>query len=122
MHGVSPRPDAATTAVRVWVGGPQGEGTSTLAARLRNLGSAFVVQAAAGESHEDHAALAATPDKSVRITWDDGTPVDIWLTAKGDSKSSVAVAHRKLASRDDANRRKEYWGERLDALAKILTA
>lgn len=64
----------------------------------------------------------ATPDKSVRITWDDGTPVEVWLTAKGDNKSSVAVAHRKLATRDDANRRKEYWGERLDALAKILTA
>jgi uncharacterized protein YndB with AHSA1/START domain len=64
----------------------------------------------------------ATPDKSVRITWDDGTPVDIWLTAKGDSKAAVAVSHRKLASRDDANRRKEYWGERLDALAKIFTA
>jgi hypothetical protein len=64
----------------------------------------------------------ATPDKSVRITWDDGTPVDIWLTAKGDSKSSVAVAHRKLPSREDAVRRKSYWGERLDALAKLLTA
>src|SRR5687767_4611550 len=63
----------------------------------------------------------ATPDKSVRITWDDDTSVEVWLTAKGDDRSAVAVSHRKLTSREDSARRKAYWGERLEALAQILT-
>jgi hypothetical protein len=47
----------------------------------------------------------ATPDKSVRITWDDDTSVEVWLTSKGDARSSVAVSHRKLTSREDSARR-----------------
>ena len=62
----------------------------------------------------------ATPHRSVRISWDDATSVEVWLTAKGAEKSSAAVAHRKLASKADAEQRKAYWGERLDALAKLL--
>src|SRR5687768_16767791 len=64
----------------------------------------------------------ATPDKSVRITWDDDTSVEVWLTAKGDARSSVAVSHRKLTSREDSARRKAYWGERLEALAGFLSS
>ena len=63
----------------------------------------------------------ATPDKSVRITWDDETSVEVWLTPKGDARSAVAVSHRKLTSREDSARRKAYWGERLDALAGFLS-
>jgi uncharacterized protein YndB with AHSA1/START domain len=63
----------------------------------------------------------ATPPKSERITWDDGTSVEVWLVAKGEAKASASVAHTKLASREDAARRKEFWGERLDALAALLT-
>jgi uncharacterized protein YndB with AHSA1/START domain len=62
----------------------------------------------------------ATPNKSVRITWDDGTSVEVWLQVKGEAKSSAQVAHTKLATREDAARRKAYWGERLDALAELL--
>lgn len=64
---------------------------------------------------------SATPTRSVRITWEDETSVEVWLTAKAETKSTVALAHRKLASRADAIRRKAYWGERLEALAGILT-
>ena len=63
----------------------------------------------------------ATPHRSVRITWDDGTSVEVWLTAKGEARSSAQVAHRKLASRDAAAGIKAFWDERLDALAKLLT-
>lgn len=62
----------------------------------------------------------ATPEKSVRITWDDDTSVDVWLTARGSGKASVAVTHGKLASREDATRRKAYWGEKLEALSQLL--
>jgi len=62
----------------------------------------------------------ATPNRSVRITWDDDTSVEVWLLPKGTGKASVAVAHRKLADKADAERRKAFWGERLDALAGVL--
>ena len=62
----------------------------------------------------------AKPDRSLRITWATHTSVDVWLTAKAKDKSSVAVTHKKLTGKEDALRRKAYWGEQLDALAGIL--
>jgi uncharacterized protein YndB with AHSA1/START domain len=64
----------------------------------------------------------ATPEKTMRITWDDGTCVELYFLAKGETKSQVAVQHRKLAARDDVARMKAYWGERLGALAEILAS
>jgi uncharacterized protein YndB with AHSA1/START domain len=63
----------------------------------------------------------AAPGKSARISWDDGTSVEVWLTRKGKGKGSVAVSHRKLASREQVDERKAYWAGRLDALAELLT-
>ena len=64
----------------------------------------------------------ATPERSMRITWDDGSSVELWFTSKGASKSTVQLQHTKLASKDDATQRKAYWGERLDALGEHLGA
>ncbi len=63
----------------------------------------------------------ATPNKSIRITWEDGTSVLGGFTSKGRSKAQVALAHVKLPSREAAGRMKQYWTERLDALAAMLT-
>jgi hypothetical protein len=62
----------------------------------------------------------ATPHRSLRITWPDGTSVELWFVAKGDAKSTVQVQHRKLGSKGDAERRKAFWTERLAALAEQL--
>jgi len=62
-----------------------------------------------------------TPEKSVRITWDDGTSVEAGFYPKGPEKSMVAVAHTKLTERARADELKRFWGERLDALAEQLT-
>jgi hypothetical protein len=64
----------------------------------------------------------ATPSKSVRITWEDGSSVEVWLTAKGEGKSSAQVQHRKLPSKESATRIKAFWTERLDSLGKLLQA
>jgi uncharacterized protein YndB with AHSA1/START domain len=64
----------------------------------------------------------ATPGKSIRITWEDGTPVEVWLQSKGEGKSVAAIAHRKLPDRARVEELKRYWGERLDALAGQLAA
>lgn len=63
----------------------------------------------------------ATPNRSVRFTWDDGTPVEVWLTGKG-ARTTAQIQHRKLTGRDDADRRRAFWGERLSALAKSIEA
>jgi uncharacterized protein YndB with AHSA1/START domain len=63
----------------------------------------------------------AVPGKSVRITWDDNTSVEVWLTPKG-KKTITAVAHRKLAGKEDVERRKQYWADRLNAISELLAS
>ena len=64
----------------------------------------------------------ATPEKSMRITWEDGTSVEVYFAAKGEKKSQVAIQHRKLAGKADVAKAKAYWGERLAALGETLAA
>jgi hypothetical protein len=61
-----------------------------------------------------------TPDRSVRMTWDDGTSVEVWLTRKGAARTAAQIAHRRLTGKDDADRRKAYWTDRLAALAAVV--
>jgi hypothetical protein len=62
----------------------------------------------------------ATRDRSLRITWPDGTPVALWFVRKGAARSQVALQHAGLADRAAATRLKAYWTERLDALGRVL--
>jgi hypothetical protein len=62
----------------------------------------------------------ATAPKSMRLGWPDGTIVAVWFVPKGASKSSVALAHQKLPDRESADRLKQYWTERLDALSAVI--
>ena len=64
----------------------------------------------------------ATPNKSMRLRWEDGAPIDVGFIAKGESKSQVALEHRKLASKAEADRMRAFWTERLNALAAMLKA
>jgi hypothetical protein len=59
--------------------------------------------------------------KSIRARWEDGTAVDIGFSPRGQSKSQVAIEHRKFATKADADRMRAFWSERLDALAAMLT-
>jgi len=61
----------------------------------------------------------ATAPKSVRMTWPDGTGVEVWIVAKGE-KCTVGVQHTRLASKADQAARKAFWTERLAALDKLL--
>jgi hypothetical protein len=63
----------------------------------------------------------ATPPKSIRLQWPDGTIVIAGFTAKGDAKSVVAVVHTKLRDRTASDKAKKYWSDRLDALASLFT-
>jgi hypothetical protein len=46
--------------------------------------------------------------------------VDLYFVAKGAGRSQLAIQHRKLADKASADRMKEWWAERLAALAGLL--
>jgi hypothetical protein len=62
----------------------------------------------------------ATPAKSIRITWTDGSNVDVGFFAKGESKAQVAVEQCKLKSLRDVARVKAYWAKTLENLKELL--
>lgn len=63
---------------------------------------------------------SATVDKSLRALWQDKTRISLMFYAKGEAKSQVVIEHSKLADADDAEARKSFWTERLDALKTFL--
>jgi uncharacterized protein YndB with AHSA1/START domain len=63
----------------------------------------------------------ATREKSMRITWPDGTSVEVGFTSKGPGKSHVALTHAKLPERNSVARMKQFWTERLDGLEELLS-
>lgn len=63
----------------------------------------------------------ATRDKSMRWTWPDGTLVQVYFTAKGPSRCSVAIQHTGLPDRAAVDRVKQEWSDRLDALGAHLS-
>lgn len=96
--------------------------SKTIAVPLARLYAAFADAKARRRWLGDVALVVrkATTDKSMRITWDDGTSVEVGFFAKGAAKSMVAVAHTKLADKARADELKRFWSERLDALAAQL--
>ena len=55
----------------------------------------------------------------MRLDWNKSI-IAVGFTAKGTSRSSVAIQHTKLPDRDTVNEIKEYWSGRLDALGDVL--
>jgi uncharacterized protein YndB with AHSA1/START domain len=64
----------------------------------------------------------ATENKSLRITWGDGTMIEVGLYPKGTGRTQIAVQHGRLASARAAAAQKAFWGDALDRLAQLLTA
>ena len=69
---------------------------------------------------DDLTVRSATPHKYMRITWPDGTLIQLVFTKKGNAKSSVAVQHTNLPDRAMITRMKAFWEDRLKALANSL--
>lgn len=61
----------------------------------------------------------ATPPRSMRLRWNDGSIIALWFTAKG-RKSVVSVQHTRLRDGATADRLKQYWAHQLTALAELL--
>ena len=62
----------------------------------------------------------SVPNKTVRMTWEDGSSVEVYIVTKAKSKTQVAVQHTKLPNREAVDRMKWFWGENLDRLAAKL--
>jgi hypothetical protein len=68
----------------------------------------------------DATVRTAKAPKTMRLQWPDGTIVVVGFMPKGAAKSAVAIAHTKLRDKAASAKAKEYWGDRLDALASLL--
>lgn len=64
----------------------------------------------------------ARRDKSMRITWPDGSSVEALFYGKGAGKSQLAISHRKLKAQAASAEMKAFWADRLDALGEVLSA
>lgn len=62
----------------------------------------------------------ATPHKSIRITWSDGTNLSVNFWPKGPLKSQVVPQHGKLEDPTTAEKMKTYWAEQLERLRLFL--
>ena len=63
----------------------------------------------------------AIPGKSMRLTWEDGTPAQFGFTSKGPAKSVVAVRHEQLPDKPAADAMKAAWTEHFDRLGQRLS-
>ncbi|MEP6767198.1 MAG: SRPBCC domain-containing protein [Acidobacteriota bacterium] len=63
---------------------------------------------------------SVTPQKRLRITWEDDTVVVLEFLSKGIAKSVVALGHQKLPSKSAADAMKKTWSEHLDRLGEFL--
>jgi len=103
-------------------GGYEASKSKTFAVPLTRLYRAFAAprERARWLAGFDPVVRKATPEKTMRWAWQDGTSVELAFVAKGPAKSQVAIQHRKLAAKADAERMKELWAERLGALGRSL--
>lgn len=63
----------------------------------------------------------ARENRSARFDWEDGsTRLIVDFTAKGEAKSTVALAHERIPDGEEAERRKLFWRARLAELKRLL--
>jgi uncharacterized protein YndB with AHSA1/START domain len=104
-------------------GGYQISVSKTIAAPAEALFDAWMDEATRARWLPDatFTARKATPGKSIRAAWADGTTsLDIQFYRKGENKTQVTAQHNKLAGGDEAERMKEYWRAALDRLKTLL--
>jgi uncharacterized protein YndB with AHSA1/START domain len=63
----------------------------------------------------------ATPNKTIRVTWNDGkSSLEVSFAAKNNDKSQVVVQHSKLPDAKASAKMKAYWAKALDRLRDAL--
>ncbi len=62
----------------------------------------------------------AVPMKSLRMTWDDETSVQVTFSAQGSAKTQLTVEHARLAGAGEVEKRREFWKERLEEMKGLV--
>lgn len=62
----------------------------------------------------------ATENKTLRVTWGDGSNIEVRFYPKGAAKTQITVQHGRLASPRVAAKQKAYWGEAFERLASLV--
>jgi uncharacterized protein YndB with AHSA1/START domain len=62
----------------------------------------------------------STPNKTIRITWSDGTDVVAGFYPKSADKCQVVAQHGKLKDAKAGTRMKKFWADALDGLKELL--
>ena len=63
----------------------------------------------------------STPEKSMRITWPDPpSHLDVYFVPKGDTRSQLAISHRKLADAKAVASLKAFWSCALSRMKETL--
>ena len=89
---------------------------------LSRLFAAFTDQATRRRWLDANATIkSVSPNKRIRLVWDDGTAAVAGFYARGARKSMVAVEHTKLPSKAAADAMKKKWGESLERLGNLVT-
>ena len=97
--------------------------SKTVAVPVERLHRAFLDESLRAEwLPDDELSLrTASEPKSARFDWGDGrSRVIVGFERKGDAKSTVALAHERLADGEEAERMKAFWRERVAALKELL--
>ncbi len=100
----------------------QASKSKTFAVPISRLYRSFSVKRTRGRwlGDVDLTIRTSTVDKSMRMTWPDGTSVHAYFSDKGPQKSQLAIQHTGLARKQDVASRKEFWTERFAALGENL--
>ncbi len=104
------------------------EGFSATASKLIKVGVTRVYAAWAEEAvrrgwldSSGWTIRKATPCKSLLITWCDGrTHVEVHLYPRDVAKTLIQVEHSRLATQEDLQRLKAFWGVALERLREML--
>lgn len=64
---------------------------------------------------------SATPNRRMRIAWEDGTVVVVGFISKAGAKSAVAVEHQGLADRSASEAMKRAWSEAFERLGGLFS-
>jgi hypothetical protein len=89
--------------------------TKTVAVPVERLYDGFL------EANEKLRERTATRPKSARFDWTDGeSRVNVTFLAKGETKSTVALEHRRLPDAATADQMKTYWRDHLTTLKSQL--
>lgn len=102
-------------------GGYQAGASRTFSVPVMELYAAWADPSLRGEwLPEPITVRKATASRSMRITWPDGTNVDVNFIAKDEGRSQLSLQHSKLADSESVARVKAYWASALDRLRALL--